>query len=38
MNLEEVKAELALRISDEEMFAVERKENHKLIGNVYLGK
>ena len=36
MNLEETSAELTLRIDDEEMIAVELKENHKLIGNVYL--
>ena len=38
MNLQEVEAELALRIADEEMIAVELKAAHKLIGNLYLGK
>lgn len=38
MDLREVQEELTLRIEDEEMIAVELKENHKLIGNVYLGK
>lgn len=38
MNLMETEKELAIRIADEEMIAVELKENHKLIGNLYLGK
>ena len=38
MSFEEVKEELKERISSDEMIAVELKENHKLIGNVYLGK
>lgn len=38
MNLEETKAELAVRIGSDEMIAVELKADHKLIGNVYLGK
>ena len=36
--LEEVRENLAWRISTEEMIAVELKETGKLIGNVYLGK
>ena len=36
--LEEVRGNLAWRISTEEMIAVELKETGKLIGNVYLGK
>lgn len=38
MTIKEVKENLAWRISTEEMIAVELKENHKMIGNVYLGK
>ncbi len=38
MTLEEVKENLAWRISSDEMIAVELKTNHKMIGNVYLGK
>ena len=38
MSMEEVKDNLAWRISTEEMIAVELKFNHKMIGNVYLGK
>lgn len=38
MSLEEVKDNLAWRISTDEMIAVELKSNHKMIGNVYLGK
>lgn len=38
MNIEEVKDELEWRISTDEMIAVELKDNHKMIGNVYLGK
>ena len=38
MSYEEVKEELKERIASDEMIAVELKENHKLIGNVYLGK
>ena len=38
MSMEEVKDNLAWRISTEEMIAVELKLNHKMIGNVYLGK
>lgn len=38
MSLEEVKENLKWRISTEEMIAVESKADHKMIGNVYLGK
>lgn len=38
MTLEEIKDNLAWRISTDEMIAVELKSNHKMIGNVYLGK
>ena len=38
MNLVETKDELEQRISTDEMIAVELKANHKLIGNLYLGK
>ncbi len=38
MNIHEVAEALASRIASEEMIAVELKANHKLIGNVYLGK
>ncbi|MDD5864154.1 MAG: GNAT family N-acetyltransferase [Firmicutes bacterium] len=38
MSWEETRDNLAWRISTEEMIAVERKADHKLIGNVYLGK
>lgn len=38
MTMEEVKENLAWRISTEEMIAVELKTTGKLIGNVYLGK
>ena len=38
MNIEEVKKNLNWRISTDEMIAVELKENHKVIGNVYIGK
>ena len=38
MDMSEVIAELARRISDDEMIAVELKAGSKLIGNVYLGK
>ena len=37
-SLEEVRENLAWRISTNEMIAVELKETGKLIGNVYLGK
>lgn len=38
MNIDEVKENLDWRISTDEMTAVELKESHKMIGNVYLGK
>ncbi|MDE5937635.1 MAG: GNAT family N-acetyltransferase [Lachnospiraceae bacterium] len=38
MSLEETKENLTWRIGTEEMIAVESKENHKMIGNVYMGK
>lgn len=38
MTLEEVRGNLEWRISTDEMIAVELKSNHKMIGNVYLGK
>ena len=38
MDMDEVNANLDWRISTDEMIAVELKSNHKLIGNVYLGK
>ena len=38
MTLEEVQDKLKWRISTDEMIAVELKFNHKMIGNVYLGK
>lgn len=37
MSREEVKDNLSWRISTDEMVAVELKETHKMIGNVYLG-
>lgn len=38
MEPDEVKSNLAWRISTDEMIAVELKSSHKMIGNVYLGK
>lgn len=38
MSSDEVKSSLEWRISTQEMIAVELKSNHKMIGNVYLGK
>ncbi|MCH5297385.1 MAG: GNAT family N-acetyltransferase [Ruminococcus sp.] len=38
MNINEVESNLDWRISTDEMIAVELKANHKMIGNVYLGK
>lgn len=38
MGLEETKENLEWRISTDEMIAVELKENHKMIGNVYFWK
>lgn len=38
MAMSEVEENLEWRISTDEMIAVELKSNHKMIGNVYLGK
>lgn len=38
MNITEAEEVLSRRISTDEMIAVELKTNHKMIGNVYLGK
>lgn len=38
MTRAEVKENLEWRIGTDEMIAVELKENHKMIGNIYLGK
>lgn len=38
MNMDEVRHNLEWRISTDEMVAVELKTNHRMIGNVYLGK
>lgn len=38
MSISEVESNLEWRISTDEMIAVELKSNHKMIGNVYLGK
>lgn len=38
MTLEETKENLTWRMETDEMIAVELKENHKMIGNIYLGK
>ena len=38
MTLEEARDNLAWRISTDEMIAVELRQTHKMIGNVYLGK
>lgn len=38
MSLEETKENLEWRISTDEMIAVELKNSHKMIGNVYIGK
>lgn len=38
MSMEETKDNLNWRIGTDEMIAVELKENHKMIGNIYLGK
>ena len=38
MSMKEAEDNLMWRISTEEMIAVELKSNHKMIGNVYLGK
>lgn len=37
-SIKETKKNLAWRISTDEMIAVELKSNHKMIGNVYLGR
>lgn len=38
MTMEEARENLAWRISTDEMIAIELKENHRMIGNVYLGR
>lgn len=38
MSIQETKENLKWRISTDEMIAVELKSDHKMIGNVYLGK
>ena len=38
MTMEETKDNLKWRIETDEMIAVELKEDHKMIGNIYLGK
>lgn len=38
MTIDETKENLNWRISTDEMIAVELKDSHKMIGNVYLGK
>lgn len=38
MTMQETEENLDWRISTDEMIAVELKSNHKMIGNVYLGK
>lgn len=38
MSKAEVKDNLLWRISTDEMIAIELKENHKMIGNIYVGK
>lgn len=38
MTLDETKKDLEWRISTDEMIAVELKNSHKMIGNVYMGK
>lgn len=38
MNMDEVRHNLKWRILTDEMVAVERKSNHKMIGNIYPGK
>lgn len=38
MNMQDAENSLDWRISTDEMVAVELKSNHKMIGNVYLGK
>lgn len=36
--VEKAKKEIAYRAESDEFFAIELKENHKVIGNIYLGK
>lgn len=38
MSIDEVKENLAWRMSTDEMIAIESKEEQKMIGNIYLGK
>lgn len=38
MTMDEVRENLAWRMGTDEMIAIECRENHKMIGNVYLGK
>lgn len=38
MTLEEAKKDLDFRINSDEFIAVETKDDHKMIGNIYLGK
>lgn len=38
MNLDDVRKNLEWRISSDEIFALELKENGKMIGNIFLGK
>ena len=38
LNMEETEGNLTWRISTDEMTAVETKDTHKMIGNVYMGK
>ena len=38
LTLEEAKENLEWRIGTDEMIAIERKDSHKMIGNIYMGK
>ena len=38
MDIDQIRDNLDWRISTDEMIAVELKSNHKLMGNIYLGK
>ena len=38
MSLDDVRKNLEWRISSDEIFALELKENRKMIGNIFLGK
>lgn len=38
LTLEETKENLEWRIGTDEMIAIERKDSHKMIGNIYMGK